>query len=139
MKLRNLLALVCASMMTICAYAQQDELNQTAEQPAKQEIIKTGLNFGPLPAVAMLIRVFRWEPCSISITLAMALHTQIHTLSGTSRHRSSLRVRSSLSSPTIIRPLSLVCVGHRTSPSQTIRLWTSTALTVTWRTTTTRP
>ena len=52
MKLRNLLALVCASMMTICAYAQQDELNQTAEQPAKQEIIKTGLNFGPLPAVA---------------------------------------------------------------------------------------
>ncbi len=52
MKLRNLLALLCASMMTICAYAQQNEVTQTAEQPAKQEIIKTGLNYGPLPAVA---------------------------------------------------------------------------------------
>ena len=52
MKLRNLLALLCASLITICAYAQQEETTQTAEQPAKHEIIKTGLNFGPLPAVA---------------------------------------------------------------------------------------
>lgn len=52
MKLRNLLALLCASLITICAYAQQEETTQTAEVAAKQEIIKTGLNFGPLPAVA---------------------------------------------------------------------------------------
>ena len=52
MKLRNLLALLCASMITICAYAQQEETTQTAEVAAKHEIIKTGLNFGPLPAVA---------------------------------------------------------------------------------------
>ena len=52
MKLRNLFALLCASLITICAYAQQEETTQTAEVAAKQEIIKTGLNFGPLPAVA---------------------------------------------------------------------------------------
>ena len=52
MKLRNLLALLCASLITICAYAQQEEPTQTAEVAAKHEIIKTGLNFGPLPAVA---------------------------------------------------------------------------------------
>ena len=52
MKLRNLFALLCASLITICAYAQQEETTQIAEVAAKQEIIKTGLNFGPLPAVA---------------------------------------------------------------------------------------
>ena len=52
MKLRNLLTLVCASLFTMGAYAQQSEDNIAAEAPAKKEIIKTGLNYGPLPAVA---------------------------------------------------------------------------------------
>ena len=51
MKLRNVLALCCALMMTICAYAQQSDASAEVVTP-KKEIIKTGLNFGPLPAVA---------------------------------------------------------------------------------------
>ena len=52
MKLRNLFALACASLFAVGAYAQQDESSVVAEAPAKKEIIKTGLNYGPLPAVA---------------------------------------------------------------------------------------
>ena len=52
MKLRNLFALACASLFAVGAYAQQDESSVVAEAPAKKEIIKTGYNFGPLPAVA---------------------------------------------------------------------------------------
>ena len=52
MKLRNLLALACASLFAVGAYAQQEESSAVAEAPAKKEIIKTGLNYGPLPAVA---------------------------------------------------------------------------------------
>ena len=49
---RNILALLCASLMTVCAFAQQSDDNAVAEKAKSQEIIKTGLNYGPLPAVA---------------------------------------------------------------------------------------
>ena len=49
---RNILALLCASLMAVSAFAQQGEENTVAETPKSKEIIKTGLNYGPLPAVA---------------------------------------------------------------------------------------
>ena len=49
---RNLLALLCASLMSVCAFAQQGDDNAVAEKAQPKEIIKTGLNYGPLPAVA---------------------------------------------------------------------------------------
>ena len=49
---RNILALLCASLMAVSAFAQQGDDNAVAEKAKSQEIIKTGLNYGPLPAVA---------------------------------------------------------------------------------------
>ncbi|MBO7190056.1 MAG: BamA/TamA family outer membrane protein [Alistipes sp.] len=49
---RNILALLCASVMAVSAFAQQSDDNTVAEKAKSQEIIKTGLNYGPLPAVA---------------------------------------------------------------------------------------
>ena len=52
MVLRNILALLCASLMAVSAFAQQSDDNVVAESAKPKEIIKTGLNYGPLPAVA---------------------------------------------------------------------------------------
>ena len=52
MVLRNILALICASLMAVSAFAQQSDDNVVAESAKPKEIIKTGLNYGPLPAVA---------------------------------------------------------------------------------------
>ena len=49
---RNILALLCASLMAVSAFAQQGDDNVVAEKTPTKEIIKTGLNYGPLPAVA---------------------------------------------------------------------------------------
>ena len=49
---RNLLALVCASLMAVGAFAQQSDDKALKESATSKEIIKTGLNYGPLPAVA---------------------------------------------------------------------------------------
>ena len=49
---RNILALLCASLMAVSAFAQQGDDNVVAEKAPTKEIIKTGLNYGPLPAVA---------------------------------------------------------------------------------------
>ena len=49
---RNIFALICASLMAVTAFAQQSDDNTAPDKAAKQEIIKTGLNYGPLPAVA---------------------------------------------------------------------------------------
>ena len=49
---RNFLALLCASLMAVSAFAQQNGDNAVAETTKSQEIIKTGLNYGPLPVVA---------------------------------------------------------------------------------------
>ena len=52
MVLRNIWALLCASLVTVSAFAQQSDDNVVAESAKPKEIIKTGLNYGPLPAVA---------------------------------------------------------------------------------------
>ena len=49
---KNIFALLCASLMTVSAFAQQSDDNVVAESAKPKEIIKTGLNYGPLPAVA---------------------------------------------------------------------------------------
>lgn len=49
---RNILALLCASLMAVSAFAQQSDDNVVAENTESKEIIKTGLNYGPLPVVA---------------------------------------------------------------------------------------
>ena len=54
MKIRNLVALLFATLLTTTLYAQ-DVTTQTEvqeEKTSKKDIVKTGLNFGPLPAVA---------------------------------------------------------------------------------------
>ncbi len=54
MKIRNLVALLFATLLATALYAQ-DVTTQTEVQEAKtskKDIVKTGLNFGPLPAVA---------------------------------------------------------------------------------------
>ena len=49
---RTIMALLCATLMSVSAFAQQSDDNTAAEKSKSQEIIKTGLNYGPLPAVA---------------------------------------------------------------------------------------
>lgn len=49
---RNIFALLCASLMAVSAFAQQSNDNVVAENTESKEIIKTGLNYGPLPVVA---------------------------------------------------------------------------------------
>ena len=49
---KNIFALLCASLMAVSAFAQQSDDNVVAESAKPKEIIKTGLNYGPLPAVA---------------------------------------------------------------------------------------
>ena len=54
MKIRNLVALLFAALLATNLYAQ-DANTQTEvqeEKTSKKDIVKTGLNFGPLPAVA---------------------------------------------------------------------------------------
>lgn len=50
MKLRYTIICLLLATLSVAAYAQDDNANDTAT--AKKEIIKTGYNFGPLPAVA---------------------------------------------------------------------------------------
>ena len=53
MVMRNIMVLLCAALISVSAFAQQNEENVVAEQEVvSKEIIKTGLNYGPLPAVA---------------------------------------------------------------------------------------
>ncbi len=49
---RGIWALLCALSMATAAFAQQSDDVQVAENVKSKEIIKTGLNYGPLPAVA---------------------------------------------------------------------------------------
>ena len=49
---RDILALLCALLMAVSAFAQQSDDNLVAENAKPKEIVKTGLNYGPLPAVA---------------------------------------------------------------------------------------
>ena len=49
---RNIFALLCASLMAVSAFAQQSDDNVVADNTESKEIIKTGLNYGPLPVVA---------------------------------------------------------------------------------------
>ena len=54
MKIRNLVALLFAALLATNLYAQDaDTQTQVQEEKtSKKDIVKTGLNFGPLPAVA---------------------------------------------------------------------------------------
>ena len=54
MKIRNLVALLFAALLATTLYAQDaDTQTQVQEEKtSKKDIVKTGLNFGPLPAVA---------------------------------------------------------------------------------------
>ena len=53
MVMRNIMVLLCAALISVSAFAQQNDENVVAEQEVvSKEIIKTGLNYGPLPAVA---------------------------------------------------------------------------------------
>ena len=54
MKIRNLVALLFAALLATNIYAQDaDTQTQVQEEKtSKKDIVKTGLNFGPLPAVA---------------------------------------------------------------------------------------
>ena len=54
MKINRVLAFLSAAMMLATANAQgnKSDTNTNATEPAKKEIVKTGFNYGPLPAVA---------------------------------------------------------------------------------------
>ena len=53
MRLRYITTILLAALCCNVAFAQSSATEQTsAEAPAKKEIVKTGYNFGPLPAVA---------------------------------------------------------------------------------------
>ena len=54
MKIKKILTLLSVAMLFATANAQENDtdINTNAKEPSKKEIVKTGFNFGPLPAVA---------------------------------------------------------------------------------------